>query len=471
MLQYRDICSLNADTQPTANLRKYTALSDQLPMGILITDQHGTGLYCNAAYQKLCGRAAGELIGSHWCAVIHPKDRDAALIQWNAALQGQCCSAFESRLEPSNGKLVWTRRNTALMTDHTSGRVFVHTVEDISTSKAHEYARRKAEDQLFAEKERAQVTLDSIGDAVISTDTTGRVSYMNAVAETLTGFTRDVALGRPLKDIFHVVDAKRLQPTADPAQRAMQSNSIVALKANSLLIAKDGVKLAIEDSAAPIHDRDGAITGAVIVFHDARYSRKTTARMAYLAHHDALTGLYNRNAFYERFAQSLALAQRHGKNMGLLFIDLDNFKNMNDNLGHECGDLILTALAGILRTCVRLTDTICRYGGDEFVVLLGEIDQPGQALTVAEKIHEAVGAPITVAQKTLSLRLSIGVSVFPDNGRTADALLREADAAMYRAKTLKRQPTAIRGLVTTSENRDAWPKHWCRRKTDGQFRA
>ncbi|CAN0602969.1 unnamed protein product, partial [Ectocarpus sp. 12 AP-2014] len=201
-----------------------------------------------------------------------------------------------------------------------------------------------------------------------------------------------------------------------------------------------------EDSAAPIHNRHGVVVGAVIVFHDARFSRETTARMAHLASHDALTGLHNRTAFDERFEQALALARRHDKQMGLLFIDLDNFKGINDALGHNSGDLILTALAGKLRDCVRTTDTICRYGGDEFVVLLSEINEPDHAFAVADKIREVVATPMMIAGQEVVLRLSIGVSVYPDNGETAVDLLAKADNAMYRVKILNRQP-GVGGLV------------------------
>jgi len=304
--------------------------------------------------------------------------------------------------------------------------------------KANKQAWRRVEEQLFEEKERAKVTLDSIGDAVLSTDIDGRVSYMNVVAEMLTGFSREEAIGKPLNEIFHVVDAATHKPASDPARRAIESNSIVALEANALLVDKNGEELAIEDSAAPIHNRYGLVIGAVIVFHDARFSRENTARMAHLAQHDALTGLHNRNAFYERFDQSLSLARRHGNQMGVLFIDLDNFKVINDALGHNSGDRILAALAERLKNCVRAADTVCRYGGDEFVVLLAEVAEPGHAYAVADKIREAAAKPMLIDGHDMSLQLSIGVSVYPDNGETADKLLKSADCAMYRVKALRR---------------------------------
>lgn len=191
--------------------------------------------------------------------------------------------------------------------------------------------------------------------------------------------------------------------------------------------------------------------------------------MTYLAQHDALTGLHNRHAFYERFEQSLALAKRHKKKMGLLFIDLDKFKSLNDSLGHDGGDKVLTTLAGRLRSCVRTTDIICRFGGDEFVVLLSEIKQPIQAFSIAKKISEAAAAPIEIEGQKIALQLSIGISIYPENGETAKSLLRMANAAMYRIKTLKRRPVDTKSPVAASENQSDWPKEWCRRKTDVRF--
>lgn len=419
-------------------------LSDVLPLGILVTNREGKCLYSNAAYQKLCGWTGAELTGSHWSAVIHPLDHARALRHWNAAVLGHEPFLCEARLKCANGDVVWTRRNAALLTDRQPVHGYVHIVEDIGIYKAHQKARRRVEEQLFQEQERAQVTLDSIGDAVLSTDRDGLVSCMNRMAETLTGFTRDDAIGKPLSSVFQVLDATTLEPVADPARRAMASNRVVALEAHAMLRPKDGDTLAIEDSAAPIHNRNGAVIGAVIVFHDARFSQERTARMAHLAAHDELTGLHNRTAFYDRFEQSLSLARRHRTQMALLFIDLDNFKGINDLLGHDSGDAILMALAEKLRQCVRAADTVCRYGGDEFVVLLAEIAQPEHAQAVADKIRESAAAPIGIDGREVSLQLSIGVSVYPDDGESAEGLVKAADRAMYRIKMMNRPPETER---------------------------
>jgi len=452
MLRYRDIFPSAADSQDHVGSGEGGPLSDVLPLGILVTDKDGICLYSNAAYQKLCGRSGDELVGSHWSLALHPEDQARAIRHWDEAVLERKPFLFEARVKGPKGNTIWTRHNAALLSDNAPGQGYVHAVEDISTYKAHERARKKAEEQLFEEKERAQVTLDSIGDAVLSTDMNGRVSYMNVVAETLTGYSRHEAVGNLLSDVFQVVDATTHQPTDDPARRAIQSDSIVALEANALLVAKDGTELAIEDSAAPIHNRNGVVVGAVIVFHDARFSRETTARMEHLAQHDVLTGLHNRNAFFERFEQSLALARRHDNQMGLLFIDLDNFKSINDFLGHDTGDMILTAVADRLKASVRDADTVCRFGGDEFVVLLAEIAQRDHAYAVADKIREAAAEPMVVAGRDVSMQLSIGVSVYPDNGVTADELLKKADSAMYRVKILNRQSVS-KSLIPDPERR------------------
>ncbi len=436
MSSYRSLLPLVVDAQTYVAPSYGHPFGDALPIGVLVTDRFGKCIYSNKAYQKLCGCSNEEIIGSPWNSAIHPQDQEEAVIHWNAALQKREPFRFETRLQSSTGEVIWTRRSVAFLDDNVPALGYVHTIDDISTYKANETAWLAAEEQLSEEKERAQVTLNSIGDAVLSTDMDGRVVYMNGVAEGLTGFSCEEAVGRCLGEVFRAVDAHNHQPVADPARRAIQSNSIVALQANSLLVARDGSQVAIEDSAAPIRNREGVIIGAVIVFHDARFSRDTTARMEHLARHDALTGLYNRNAFYERFEQSQELARRHDTQMGVLFIDIDNFKSINDRLGHDSGDKLLLELARKLKLSVRTTDTVCRYGGDEFVVLLGEIAQPAQAFAVADKIRETAAALMEINGHEIALQLSIGVSVYPDDGVNADELLRKADKAMYGKKLM-----------------------------------
>lgn len=310
----------------------------------------------------------------------------------------------------------------------------VQTVEDITVRKSAELVLRTAEEALFQEKERAQVTLNSIGDAVLTTDLLGKVTYLNLVAEAMTGWSREDALGRPLADVFRIIDGTTRQAAANPGQRAIEEDRTVGLAADCVLVRRDGVEFAIEDSAAPIHNRDGRVAGAVIVFHDVSQSRAMTLKMTHLAQHDFLTGLPNRMLLTERLTQAIGLAHRHRKQVGLLFLDLDHFKHINDSLGHGIGDQLLQAVAGRLAGCVRATDTICRQGGDEFVILLAEIEQPQDVAQVAEKLLAAVAAPQLIGGHELHVTLSIGISVYPDDGIDVDTMLRNADTAMYYAK-------------------------------------
>jgi diguanylate cyclase (GGDEF)-like protein/PAS domain S-box-containing protein len=287
---------------------------------------------------------------------------------------------------------------------------------------------------LFDEKERAQVTLNSIGDAVMSIDTLGRVTYLNTVAEVLTGWSRAEASGRLLSDVFQILDGATRAPAPDPMAEAIRENRTVLLGPNSLLVRRDGVEAAIEDSAAPIHDRRGRVTGAVMVFHDVTTSRALSLRMSYLAQHDSLTDLPNRVLFNDRLVQSIALAQRNRHRLAVLYLDLDKFKHINDSLGHEIGDRLLQSVAHRILKCLRGSDTVSRQGGDEFVVLLSNLAHGRDAALTADKILLALAKPHQIGEHTLQLTVSIGIATYPEDGADLDTLLKNADFAMYHAK-------------------------------------
>jgi len=294
--------------------------------------------------------------------------------------------------------------------------------------------RKTAEDKMFMEKERAQVTLNSIGDAVLSTDIAGNVSFLNLVAEQMTGWSCQEAIGRPVAEIFRIIDGTTRKPAPNPMTQAVRENRSVGLKANCILVRRDGFEVAIEDSAAPIHDRGGYVTGAVIVFHEASVARDVVKKMAHLAHHDFLTALPNRILFNDRVSTAIALARRRGKQLALLFLDMDGFKDINDTMGHPLGDKVLQSVAQRLATCVRSSDTVSRHGGDEFVVLLSEIEQAKDAALIAEKMLLALAAPVFIDRAKLQITVSIGVSIYPADGHDAENLVRCADTAMYLAK-------------------------------------
>jgi diguanylate cyclase (GGDEF)-like protein/PAS domain S-box-containing protein len=287
---------------------------------------------------------------------------------------------------------------------------------------------------LFDEKERAQVTLNSIGDAVMSIDLAGGVTYLNAVAESMTGWTREEAAGRPVEEVLRIIDSSSRATALNPMALAMRQDKTVGLTANCVLIRCDGSEAAIEDSAAPIHNRRGQVTGAVMVFHDVTMARAMTLKMSYLAQHDSLTDLPNRLMFQDRLAQAIALAHRHRQKLAVLFVDMDGFKPINDSLGHAIGDRLLQSVAQRLQACVRGSDTVCRHGGDEFVILLTEVAHAEDAAAVADKILLTLRSPHRIGEHNLHVTGSIGIVTYPDDGTEADALMSHADLAMYHSK-------------------------------------
>jgi diguanylate cyclase (GGDEF)-like protein/PAS domain S-box-containing protein len=299
--------------------------------------------------------------------------------------------------------------------------------------------RKALEDALFVEKERAQVTLNSIGDAVACTDMSGKLTFLNIVAEKLTGWSLQEAVGLPMAEVFQILDATNRKIIPDPMDSAVRRDRTVHLPANSILVRRDGFEIPIEDSVAPIHDREGKAAGAVIIFRDVSASRALALQMTHSAEHDYLTGLPNRMLLNDRISQAIALAPRHKKRVALLFLDLDGFKHINDSLGHPVGDKLLQSVAKRLGECVRASDTVSRQGGDEFVVLLSEVEHSEDAAITARRMLQAVAQPHSVGQHDFHVTTSIGVSVYPDDGLDAETLIKNADTAMYQAKENGRQ--------------------------------
>lgn len=413
---------------------RFRAISDASPLGIFVADADGGCVYTNAAYQEISGLTFEHALGTRWSVAIHPSDRERVLATWYAAARGAEPFRSEFRFQRPDGSVVWTRVNSAPMCDGRGVNGHVQTVEDVTARKPTEFGLQAAEQRLFEEKERAQVTLNSIGDAVVSTDFLGNVTFLNQVAEKMTGWTCQEALGRPLAEVFRIIDGTTRKPATNPARSAIENDEVVGLATGCGLLRRDGAEFHIEDSAAPIHGRDGRVTGAVIVFHDISHSQAMAEKMTHLAQHDFLTGLPNRVLLIERISHAIRLADRHAKQLALLFIDLDNFKRINDSLGHAVGDNLLRLVADRLATCVRTTDTLCRQGGDEFVMLLTEIEQPQDASRVMDKLRAALAAPYVIGGHDLRVTLSAGISVFPDDGIDADTLMQKADTAMYHAK-------------------------------------
>ncbi len=291
--------------------------------------------------------------------------------------------------------------------------------------------RVDAEAALFVQGERLQVTLQSIGDGVLSTDENGGVLYMNAIAEQMTGWSAADARGRPLHDV--------LQLTGSTASTGLSGlapleSAMTGLATEVVLHRRGGGQYVIEENVAPIRGRDGGVTGAVTVFRDVSEARAMAHRMSHLAQHDALTDLPNRMLFHERLARAIERARRTQLKVAVLFLDLDRFKNVNDSLGHRIGDQLLIEVAQRLTGCVRESDTVSRQGGDEFVVLVSDLKDGQGCSRVAEDMLRSLARPFTIDGSSLSITTSIGVAVYPDDGTDIVELTKHADAAMYLAK-------------------------------------
>lgn len=299
--------------------------------------------------------------------------------------------------------------------------------------------RKILEEALFVEQERAQVTLNSIGDAVACTDSAGTISFLNRAAETLTGWSSHDATGLDMAQVLRIVDATSRTTIPNPMERAVVQNETLHSQAQWILLRRDGSEIPIEDSVAPIHDRRGRATGAVIVFRDVSVARTLALQLTYSAEHDFLTGLPNRVLLNDRVRTAIAFAQRHQKKVAVLFLDLDGFKHINDSLGHAMGDKLLQSVAQRLVQCIRGADTVSRQGGDEFIVLLAEVEHVDDTAIMVQRLLQAIATAHSIDNHNLLVTTSIGVSVYPDDGLDAETLIKNAATAMYQAKAHGRQ--------------------------------
>ncbi len=294
--------------------------------------------------------------------------------------------------------------------------------------------RKQAEEALHWEKEKAQVTLASIGDGVIRADAEGRIDYLNPVAEKLTGWSSERALGRPVSEVFRVVDEVTRQSLPDPLQRCLAEGRIVESPGHALLLNEDGKEYSVRDTAAPIRDRRGNPIGAVLVFKDVTQLRGMEREMIYLASHDALTGLLNRREFEVRLKRAIRSARAEQRHHVLLFLDLDEFKIINDTCGHLVGDEMLKQITALLRSRVRRSDILARLGGDEFGVLLEDCPL-GQARQIAEEIRTTV-RDFRFCWKDQIFEVGVSTGFVPVNADSGDLaqVMSAADAALYVAK-------------------------------------
>ncbi|TVQ73021.1 MAG: EAL domain-containing protein [Chromatiaceae bacterium] len=290
------------------------------------------------------------------------------------------------------------------------------------------------EEAVFNAKERAQVTLDSIGDAVVTTDADGRVDYLNPAAEALTGWPTLEARGKRPDEMFQLVNETSGATVRTPLQACLREGRNVGLANHIVMITRDGRTRAIEDSAAPIRDRQGNTIGAVLVFHDVTKPRQMARKLSWQATHDPLTGLFNRFEFERRLQVALKQTRELEAHHALLYMDLDQFKVVNDTCGHVAGDELLKQLAFTLLAKIRDSDTLARLGGDEFGVLLEHCPRE-KALEIANNLRQTVRQFRFVWQgRVFEVGISIGAVMLESTAEDMTAVLSAADMACFAAK-------------------------------------
>ena len=364
-----------------------------------------------------------------WQNLVHPDDLPQVQQQLREHIEGRQ-SVFESihRMRHCDGEYRWVVSRAKGRVDSHGRLLRLVGVElDITERKIYE-------DALFREKESAQITLQSIGDGVITTDGDSTVDYINPIAEQLTGWRLEDAMGRPVEEIFRAFHEETCEPLENPLtvsiRRARPSKSVRPM----LLIRRDGNELYVESTAAPIRDGAGKCTGGVLVFHDVSESRELNRRLSYHASHDLLTGLVNRREFESRVERSLKSAKARESSYALCYLDIDQFKIINDTCGHSAGDVLLGQVGALLKSKVRWRDTLSRLGGDEFGVLL-EACSLDEALRTAETLREAVrNFRFTWEDRVFRLGASIGVVPITADNVDVASILSAADSACAAAK-------------------------------------
>jgi diguanylate cyclase (GGDEF)-like protein/PAS domain S-box-containing protein len=412
---------------------RYRGLFENVVDGVYIASREGDIITVNPALVEMLGYDSVDDLkraGPTTVLYVNPIDRERVFARLEA--QG-VVKNFEYRLRRKDGKEIVVLENSRAIHDE-AGRIVAHegTITDITD-------RKIAETRVFEEKERAQVTLQSIGDGVITTDAEGRIDYINPVAQDLTGWDVRGARNKPIEDIMTIVNEHTRASVENPVTRCLKEGRVISLAEDSVLINQQRVEIPIQDSAAPIRDRMGNVIGAVMVFHDISKESRLFRQLSYQASHDALTGLINRREFENCLITALDdIHARQDQTHALLYLDLDQFKVVNDTFGHIAGDELLRQIAELVQANIRSTDILARLGGDEFGILLERCTED-RAIEVAEAIRSAIEAyRFTWKGAYTSARCSIGIVVVTHESPDVASIMSSADVACYSAKDMGR---------------------------------
>ena len=415
-----------ADAAPKTGVDLFTALAETLPdVSLIHTD---TILLANRAAGELFGVAPDALLGKPITDLLRPAYRALMRKHVNSSLEAaEPLEPLEVQLISSDEQGLWAELHSKRL--NFGGEPAILTVARDITH------RKSLEASLGRGKLQARITLESIGEGVITTDRNGTIDYMNEAGEQLLGGSRSAGIGKRLLDLLSLIDEVDHSSLGDPVAKCLTERRRVNLGRRALLLSKQAERqFSTELTASPIRGPDGQVAGCVVIFHDVSELRGLAREMSYQASHDALTGLVNRPEFERRLEAAVSSARSEGVGHVVCYLDLDRFKLVNDTSGHIAGDNLLREIGTLLKQRVRDSDTVARVGGDEFAMLLAgcPLDKARQ---IADDVCQSVAAHQFAWQdRIFDIGVSVGVVEVGKDSGSAETVLSAADSACYVAK-------------------------------------
>ena len=416
---------------------RFRTLFDLSSVGAIQCDAaDGRFIQVNRKYCEITGYSEAELRSMTRRDVTHPDDRAIQESRSSKLLAGEITEYnVQKRLVRKDGSTRWVDITcTALWGHGQKPSHYLAVIVDITEKRMADEVLFSAMEKLAESELENRLILNSAGDGIFGLDLQGMITFINPAAAQMLGYDMEEMQGRDIRTLMptSMPDGEPYDFAASPMARALSSGEAQQVAEENFWSPEEGVFL-VEYTCTPIYRRD-RFTGVVVTFRDISQRKKTEEQILRLAHYDAITDLPNRTLFLDRLDHEIKKSHRAGKPLALMFLDLDHFKEINDTLGHDVGDLLLKDAALRLQSCVRETDTVARMGGDEFTVILSELDDTETVQRVAQKILQRLAEPFRIDSEIAYVTASIGITMYPQDGSRLEHLLKNADQAMYAAK-------------------------------------
>jgi diguanylate cyclase (GGDEF)-like protein/PAS domain S-box-containing protein len=409
--------------------QRFRGSFERAATGMALVGTDGRFLRVNRSLCEILGYPERELLGKTFQEITHPEDLDADLDQVRRMLDGEIRTyQMEKRYFHKEGHVVWALLSVSLVHDEEDEPLyFISQIQDVSE-------RKRFEEALERLSQQQEMVLKSAGEGIFGLDLHGNVTFVNPAASDMTEWNTQDLLGRPMHNLLHHTKPDGAPyPSEECPIYAAFTTGTTHSRDDEVFWRKDGTSFPVEYTSTPIFE-DGEIVGAVVTFRDITERKALEQQLQHQAFHDPLSGLPNRVLFMDRLEHALTRANRRGTKVAVLFMDLDNFKVVNDSLGHEVGDQLLVAVAERLKACLRPEDTAARLGGDEFTILVEDIASVDEAVQIAERIADILRPPIALEEQEVFATVSTGIALNSTAQEQPADLLRHADLAMYRAK-------------------------------------